>query len=272
MKDVLVAWRAAKFRDTLWRSQPGLMGSVKGCNMQSFRIYLGPLGAACLLSTGALGAEDGIVRGSLTGLEALQPAQHVAAAKSDSKRWSWREPSPAVSVQYLAPFAMPTRDVVVVAESVGAAPPPSAPMLVRVTGGRMIPSTIVVAPGTRIMFKNADPFEHRLRSTDAASLPLADTAGGTTREWTASAAGTFELLDETTPSFRGFVVVTPNAVRTALPKADGKFSLTVPEGDYVIRAYFAGKSAVTSETQNVKAGRAVDMKAPLKVTAQPGGN
>lgn len=233
------------------------------------QLYAKAFGIFCFfvgLSFNAQAAEaDGSVRGSLLGFEALQPAQYVSSAKADSKRWAWREPSPAVAVQFLAPSALPSRDISVVAEAVST-PSAAAPMLVRVTGGRMIPSTLVVAPGAHVQFKNVDPFPHRLKGSDAAQFPQGDLAEGAVREWIAGPPGSWELSDESSPGLRGYVVVSPQAARYTLPKSDGHFQLLAPEGDYVLKVYFAGKAVGASETVHLSAGRVSELKSPIKLS------
>ena len=214
---------------------------------------------------------EGSVRGVLAGLENLQPAQYALAAKSDSKRWAWREPSPAVSVQFLVGSALPSRDVSVVLESSEASSPPVAPLLVRITGGRMIPSTLVLAPGTRVQFKNVDPFPHRLKGSDVAQLPLADLTEGATRDWTAGASGSLDVLDDSSPGLRGYIVIAPRVVRYALPKIDGHFQLTAPPGDYTARVYFAGKPVASSDVFHLGMQQMLDLKTPLKVAAAAAG-
>ena len=186
-----------------------------------------------------------------------------------SKRWAWREPSPAVAVQFLTGSALPSRDISVVAESLGSVPAAATPLLVRVTGGRMIPSTLVVSPGTRVQFKNVDPFPHRIKGSDLVQFPLGDLAEGAVREWQAGGPGVLELLDESSPGLRGYVVTSPNAVRYALPKADGHFQLVAPAGAYTVRVYFAGKVVASSDIVHVAGGRIVDLKTPLKMSATP---
>jgi plastocyanin len=119
---------------------------------------------------------------------------------------------------------------------------PKMPTLIRVGGGRTTPVTIVVAPGSRLQFKNTDPFTHRLYAVDLKLFPPNDTIKGGRRDWTVPKAGSYEIRDELAPSLRTWVVAEPNVAAIAYPSMKGEFMLTVEQpGDYSLQAYFAGK-------------------------------
>ena len=129
----------------------------------------------------------------------------------------------------------------VVATNTGQNPPSAAPILVRVTGGRTNPATLVVTPNTSLVFQNDDPFPHRLvvvgqTNWNGVMDPHAK------REWKApGGAGRIEFRDELFPSVRSFVVVDPHAVQSVYPAHDNSFGLALPAGDFVIKVFFGGK-------------------------------
>ena len=76
-----VAWVALMQR----KLAPGLAVSV--------------LGALALLTTSG-NANPPNVKGKISGFEKLVPEIYMETAKPDSRRWTWREPSPSVAVTW----------------------------------------------------------------------------------------------------------------------------------------------------------------------------
>src|SRR5450755_3734864 len=118
--------------------------------------------AALVLGSGTLLAAGGPsgVKGRVTGWEKLLPQVYADVARPDSHRFTWREPSPTVKQDFRKLSANVSRDVCVAAFGAGAAQPHE-PKGVKVTGGRATPATIVLSPGSRLSFKNDDPFPHQ---------------------------------------------------------------------------------------------------------------
>src|SRR5207248_193847 len=124
------------------------------------RLLLGVLAVAATLAVTGNAAGPN-VKGKISGQEKLVPEVYAEATKPESRRWTWREPSPSVDSKYRTLSASPSRDICIAALS---SPGQGAQEAIRmtVTGGRVFPTTIVVAPGTQLVFKNFDPFKHRL--------------------------------------------------------------------------------------------------------------
>jgi len=195
----------------------------------------------------------------------------VEAAKPEAHRFTWREPSPTVRAEFRALTANPSRDVCIAALSQS---PPSNhdPILVRITGGRTLPTTLVVAPGQRLSFENHDPFPHRLFMVSSNTWKAETIDSNRHREWSAPpGAGRFEVKDELFPSVHSYIVVEPQTAAIAFPGRDGAFSFDLPAGDYTLRAYFDGKavgkplSVITKDR-----GPALDLKEPLAVSDATG--
>jgi hypothetical protein len=73
------------------------------------------------------------------------------------------------------------------------------------------------------------------------------------------------IRDELFPSVILSVVVEPNAVEFAFPDHDGNFAMTLPPGDYTLKAFFDGK-ATGKAIDGVHVGeKDVDLKDPLAV-------
>lgn len=227
---------------------------------------LSVLVAAVALSYGPT-VDAGPLKGRITGQEKLIPDVYVDAARPDSHRFTWREPSPTVRAEFRALSGNPSRDLCIAAFSAGGAPAGAHdPILVRITGGHTIPTTLVVSPGTRLSFENHDPFPHRLFIAGSPTWGAETIETTRHREWSAPpGAGRYEFRDELFPSVRTYVVVDPQVVDIAYPGRDGAFGLNLPAGDFVLKAYFGGKPVGRPVSVASKEHATIDLKDPLNV-------
>jgi len=200
-----------------------------------------------VLASGPLlaGVLPATVKGKVVGWEKLVPQVYTETAKSESHRYTWREPSPTVKQEFRRLSANVSRDVCVAALS-GAASQAHEPLSIKVTGGRATPATVALSPGSRLSFRNLDPFPHVLFEVNNDKWAASATAPGSSREWAASAAGTHEIRDQVFPSIVMYVVVDPAVVELTFPDKEGAFSFALPAGEYTLKAFFDGK-AVTKE-------------------------
>jgi plastocyanin len=200
------------------------------------------------------------LRGRLMGWEKLLPQVYIEAAKSDSHRYTWREPSPTVKQDFRRLSANVSRDVCVAAFATGPAPPHE-PLVVKITGGRATPSTVIVSPGSRVSFKNVDPFVHVLFEATGTEWVANPVAPGSSREWSTTAPGLHVIRDQLFPSVAMYVFVDPAALEFSLPDREGNFGMTLPHGDYTLKAFFDGKQ-VGKESVHVGPG-GLEMKEPM---------
>jgi plastocyanin len=223
------------------------------------------LSAGSLLAVAAPGAQGGgSLRGKLSGWEKLIPQVYADATKADSRRYTWREPSPTVKQDFRKLSANVSRDACVVALGSGNVQPHE-PIVVKVTGGRLTPSTIVLSVGSRISFKNVDPFPHVLYEVEDAKWAANPMAPTSSREWAATAPGVHTIRDQLFPSIVMHIVVDPAAVDYALPDHDGAFSMPLPAGEYALKVFFDGKQ-IGKEVSGIKVGeRPFELKEPIAV-------
>jgi hypothetical protein len=223
------------------------------------------LAGGTLLAGG--GPSAGAIRGKITGWEKLVPQVYADATKNDSRRYTWREPSPTVKQDFRKLSTNPTREVCVAAFGGGSAQPHE-PIVVRVTGGRLSPATLVLSVGSRISFKNVDPFPHVLYEVEDAKWAPNPMAPTSTREWAATAPGPHTIRDQLFPSVVLHVIVDAAAAEFAVPDHDGAFSLPVPPGEYSLKVFFDGKQ-VGKEVAGLKVGeRALELKEAIAVGAE----
>jgi hypothetical protein len=227
--------------------------------------------AAALAGDAALaagGSQD--VRGKIQGSEKLIPDVYAEAAKPENHRYNWREPSPTVNAAARVLAADPSREVCIAAFA-GAAQGPHDAVLVKVTGGRTIPATIVVPPKTHLSFKNVDPFPHSLFQVNEPKWGPVATGVNSSRDWQApDKPDRYEIRDALFPSVRMEIRVDPQVIGFVYPSSkDGSFTLSLPQGDYTLRAYFQGNA--TSKDMAIHIGdKPVDLPGPLNVSGAGG--
>lgn len=220
------------------------------------------LAASILAAQVALGGQ---LRARISGQEKLLPDVYVEGAKADGHRFDWREPSPTVRPEFRTLSANPSRDVCIAALSSNNMPPHE-PILVKVTGGHTIPTTLVISPKTRLSFDVRDPFPHRLYQVGNQGWGPEDTNAGSHREWTAPEGATrVEFRDALFPSVRMYVIVDPQVADVAFPGRDGSFAMSLPGGEYVLKAFFNGKQVGKPVSVTVKEKGNLDLKEPLNV-------
>jgi hypothetical protein len=200
------------------------------------------------------------VKGKILGLEKLMNPVWNEAKDVSAHRFSWREPSPTVRAEFRNLFAYAPKEVCIAALATSAQDAPRMPMLITVGGGRTSKTTVVVAPGTRIIFENRDPYPHRLYAVGKPEiLPPANTAALGKREWGAPSPGTYQIRDELFPSVRSWIVVEPKVAAITYPNTAGAYQFQqLSPGEYTIQAYFCGAPTGTSKTLTV-GGHTVDV-------------
>jgi hypothetical protein len=229
-----------------------------------------PLASIALVGTVARSVAGDVVKGRITGQETLVGDQYVDASKNDGHHYTWREPSPTVRAEFRTLSGNPSRDLCIAALSTAGNQPPQQPILIKVTGERTIPSTLVITPGTKLAFENRDPFPHRLYIVGSPTWKAESIAPGQRREWSAPPnAGRIEIRDELFPSVRSFVVIEPTVAAIAFPGRDNSFSFDLPPGDYVLKAFFGGRQ-VGRPVQITAKDKPFDLKDPLSVAAGGG--
>lgn len=227
------------------------------------RLWKAALWSSLLLVPGVAFAAT--VKGQVKGHNQLINPVWEEAARPGNNRYTWREPSPTVRAEFRRLFGLAPKELCIAGISDQKVDPPKVPILVMVGGGRTTPVTLVVAPGTRLRFRNNDPFKHRLYAVGETSLPPADMAPAAERDWTPPKEGTFELRDELAPSLRSWVVVKQGVASIGYPNRKGEFFLTLEPGQYKLEFFFAGKPI--GELAGVNVGtRDIDLsRQPIKV-------
>jgi plastocyanin len=210
-------------------------------------------------------ADAAKIKGKISGWRALENPVWGEAKDPKRRGYSFREPVPTVRAEFRQLFPHIPKEVCIAALSTVKQPPPKTAVLIKIGGGRTVPVTIVVPPGTTLQFKNTDPFKHRLYGKGVQTFPPGEMASKAHRDWTVPAAGTYEIRDELAPSLRMWVIAEPNVAAFGYPSMKGEFGLNVEkDGPYTLQAYFAGKKIGPAVPVEV-AGRDLDVNQPLKL-------
>lgn len=201
--------------------------------------------AGLVLVAGAASAHE--VRGTIAGADGLSPSPRAVPP-----RWRgsyWEVPNGALAIT--APRASVERDVAVVLTGASVAEARQ-PVTVSVQGGRCLPGTVVLSPGTTLTLDNQDMLAHEFfvvrQGQDERVVAAEMTASRARRQVSLPAAGTYELRDARQPSFRCWVVAGAGQGRVLLVNSAGAFAATgLEDGTYTVKAYFEGVERASAD-------------------------
>ena len=105
-----------------------------------------------------------------------------------------------------------------------------------------VPYVLPVVKGTTVEFHNGDNLSHNAFGIGADEFQLGTFGQGGMREHTFNKSGEVSILCNVHPEMEAHVLVLQNPY-FARPDSNGKFQIaSVPPGDYVIKAWYAGKT------------------------------
>jgi plastocyanin len=115
-------------------------------------------------------------------------------------------------------------------------------------GKVFIPYVLPVVQGTAVEFHNSDNLQHNVLGVGADKFNLGTYTEGMARSYTFNKLGEVAILCNVHPEMEAYVLVLQNSF-FALLDGSGKFHIAdVPPGDYVVKAWYRGKT----KQQNVK--------------------
>jgi len=117
-------------------------------------------------------------------------------------------------------------------------------------GKVFIPYVLAVVQGTAVEFHNSDNLQHNVFGVGANKFNLGTYSQGMARSYTFNKLGEVAILCNVHPEMEAYILVLQNPYFTQLDgNGGGKFRIAgVPPGDYVVKAWYRGKS----KQQNVK--------------------
>ena len=111
-----------------------------------------------------------------------------------------------------------------------------------------VPYVLPAVKGTTVEFRNGDSLSHNVFGVGADEFNLGAFSKGEVREHTFNKLGDVSILCNIHPEMEAHVLVLQNPYFARLD-SNGKFQIaSIPPGDYVIKAWYAGKT----KKQNVK--------------------
>lgn len=112
-----------------------------------------------------------------------------------------------------------------------------------------IPYVLPVVKGTLVEFRNSDELQHNVFGVGADEFNLGNWTKGILREHVFNKLGEVAILCNVHPEMEGYVLVLQNPYFARLDE-NGKFRIAnVPPGEYVVKAWYRGKT----KKQSVKA-------------------
>lgn len=78
-------------------------------------------------------------------------------------------------------------------------------------------------------------------------------------------SGALRGPDELFPSIRTFIVVDKQVAAISYPGRDGAFGFTLPQGEYVLKAFFGGKAVGKPMPLAAKDKSSTELKDPLNL-------
>lgn len=226
-----------------------------------------PLGGALVLASVPGGvARAGDLKVRLAGIDALRPSALASATAADKHLYTLRELDPLVPQKYTTIAAKADKDVTVAIYGAG---DPSLAFkfgaTIRLAGGRAVPATVVVPPGTPVFFRNDDPFTHHIVGKGLER----DLKPGESHKLVPEGKGVTIYGDTLIPSVKAWIAVDDGVIANVWPQPDG--SLKVPDmaaAEFTIKAWFEG-NAKASTSFKVPATGSVEIKDPLAVGPVP---
>lgn len=135
--------------------------------------------------------------------------------------------------------------------------PPKKPILVDQEGKVFKPRVLAILVGTKVQFKNSDPFEHNVLSPK--KFDLGRWGQGKSKYYVIKKAGSYTLLCDLHPEMIGYIVACDTPYFAVTDKK-GRFKLkNVPPGTYTIKTWHERLKS-TKKTVKVTAGGVTKVK------------
>jgi plastocyanin len=208
--------------------QPALLSILSGVGLGAFSLHL---------------ASAADVRGQLV----LGSAREPPAAKPPRAAYNWELEN---GVKEVAPTrVVAQRELGVVL--LGAGTPKAGDALdVTLSGGALLPSTLVVRAGTTVRIRNEDEIGHELYAVGLDGFSAEATSPNGVRSVHLTKVGNWPLLDHLAVHSRAHLHVLDNLVASAKIDASGSYSFSdVPAGKYTLKVFRGANELVSKDVE-----------------------
>jgi plastocyanin len=197
------------------------------------------LGVCVVAWAGRVGAAE--VQGQLL----LAPYKPVVEAAPPRPAFQWEVEN---GVKEVLPDRVDAkREIAVVLLGEGA-PVGDGRVEVPISGGSLLPSTIVVRTGTTLRIRNDDEIAHEVEAVGLAGFSSEAISPRGVRSVSLATAGGWPMRDKLVTHAHGYLHVLPNLVASARVETGGKFVFPdVPAGKYTLKVFHGATELSSSE-------------------------
>jgi len=162
----------------------------------------------------------------------LGSLQHKPSIKSARPSFNWEIEN---GVKEVVPERVQPRELAVVLVG-GAAPSGDARLEVSITGGALMPSTLVVRTGTTVRIRNDDEIGHEISATGLDGFSAEATSPGSTRSVHLTQPGKWPLQDKLAVHAEAYLHVLADLAAVAKLEPNGSYVFPdVPPGKYTLK-------------------------------------
>lgn len=162
------------------------------------------------------------------------------------------------------------RELAVVLIGAGA-PAATEPVEASVSGGELMPATLVLRTGTTLRIRNSDEIGHELLAKGLDGFSAEASSPGAVRAIHLKQVGHWEIVDRLAAHARAHLHVLPDVVAVAKVEAGGGFGFSdVAPGKYTLKV-FRGEREILAKPVEVTSDKALSLD-PLTFTETKGGS
>jgi plastocyanin len=133
-----------------------------------------------------------------------------------------------------------------------------------ISGGSMMPSTLVVRAGATVIFRNDDEIAHETFAEGLDTFAAEAISPRGRRSLVFPTSGHWPVRDRLLPHVNGHMHVLPNLVAIATVAADGQYTFTnLTPGKYVLKVFHGAGELISQSIELTTRGLTVD---PLTLT------
>lgn len=199
-------------------------------------------------------ARAGDVRGQIV-LGSLRDSEQTGA-KPPRAAYNWELENGVKEVSKARVAADRELAVVLIGAS---APAATEPVEASVSGGELLPATLVLRSGTTLRIRNSDEIGHELLAKGLDGFSAEASSPGAVRAVNLKQVGHWEIIDRLAAHARAHLHVLPDVVAVAKVEAGGSFGFSdVAPGKYTLKV-FRGEREILAKPVEVTSDKALQL-------------